>query len=153
MENQEIGTNEEADENRLSQDEPEKQIYLESLIRHLKDINLFFKKIDFEGIDKNKTDGILDDLRVIQSNVEKIENLIPKLKLRIAKDSHFDDVVGNFAGGLQAINRMIEGNASPELVKDYREEIKQIKHYTEECVGNADFLKSELESEEGMQVH
>jgi len=110
------------------------------------------RKIKIQKLEESDINDIIGDLLLIRSNIKKLKDLISGSDARITENSHFEHVIGNFSGGLQTINRIIEGKAEQELIKDYQDEISKVSQYISECISDVSFLKSELENEKGASI-
>jgi len=130
----------------------EKVDYSNYLNDHLNDIDTFLGKIKIQKLEESDINDIIGDLLLIRSNIKKLKDLISGSDARITENSHFEHVIGNFSGGLQTINRIIEGKAEQELIKDYQDETSKVSQYISECISDVSFLKSELENEKGASI-
>lgn len=96
-----------------------------------------------------------DSLYIIRNNVKKLINLIDDPEIKIIQFSHFCDRIGNFGtyiGGVK--ERIIAGKKiSAEMLESFSHSADNFKIYLSSCITDSEFLKTELETKEGVVVH
>jgi hypothetical protein len=121
------------------------------IVHFLSDFNL--EKAEKAGVEQ----ASIRKLVIIKENLSELISLMDDPEMKIVMGSHLSDRLGNFQGCLSMAETIIrkkkEENISGKLITMFEDQITRYHNYFSECLTKETFLKKELATREGVEMH
>ncbi len=131
---------------------------LEGLDEKIAEIKSFLNDDNLKKAEKaGVSEGSRKKLEIIKRNISGLIPLLNDPEIKLIKNSHFCDRLGNFCGCLGLAERIIKKkrkeDVSEKLIAKFEDQVIRYHNYFSECITNDNFLKEELETADGEKMH